>query len=113
MPKASQSVAPVRERPDQPAIAAVLSALSTQFGHRLVTSHAVRQQHANTATWVENQPPDAVVFARTADEVAWTVGVCAGHGVPVRKEIPFVAPTPPPDLLRPLADYERLVGGGW
>jgi len=83
MAKANQSVAPPRERSDAPAIAAVLSALSARFGNRLVTSQAVRQQHANTATWVENQPPDAVVFARTAEEVCSTVRVCAGHGVPV------------------------------
>jgi transposase len=37
----------------------------------------------------------------------------AGHSGLVRKEIPSVVPTTPPDLLRPLADYERLVGGGW
>ncbi len=35
----------------------------------------------------------------------------AGHGGMVRKE-PSPA-EPPPDLLRPLAEYERLVGGGW
>jgi D-lactate dehydrogenase (cytochrome) len=83
MAKANQSIVPPRARADAPAIAAVLSALSAQFGTRLVTSQAVRQQHANTATWVENQPPDAVVFARTADEVRSTVQVCADHGVPV------------------------------
>jgi D-lactate dehydrogenase (cytochrome) len=83
MAKANPNVAPPRERTDQRAIAAVLSALSAQFGNRLVTSQAVRQQHANTATWVENQPPDAVVFARTAEEVRATVRVCASHGVPV------------------------------
>src|SRR6516162_5837635 len=83
MAKANQSIPPPRARADAPAIAAVLSALSAQFGNRLVTSQAVRQQHANTATWVENQPPDAVVFARTAEEVCSTVRVCADHGVPV------------------------------
>ena len=83
MAKANHSIVPPRARADAPAIAAVLSALSAQFGTRLVTSQAVRQQHANTATWVENQPPDAVVFARTAGEVRSTVQVCADHGVPV------------------------------
>jgi D-lactate dehydrogenase (cytochrome) len=83
MAKANQSIVAPRARADAPAIAAVLSALSAQFGNRLVTSQAVREQHANTATWVENQPPDAVVFARTAEEVRSTVRVCADHGVPV------------------------------
>jgi len=38
---------------------------------------------SNTATWVENQPPDAVVFAQTPDEVSSIVKLCASHGVPV------------------------------
>jgi len=83
MPPRDHGVAPPHGRPDRSAIAAVLSALSAQFGNRLATSPAVRQQHANTATWVENQPPDAVVFAHTADEVVSIVTVCARHRVPV------------------------------
>jgi transposase len=35
----------------------------------------------------------------------------AGHGGLVRKEA--TPATPPADLLRPLAEYEQLVGGGW
>ena len=38
----------------------------------------------------------------------------AGHGGPVRKELPpAIGPVSAPDLLRPLAEYERVVGGGW
>ncbi len=35
----------------------------------------------------------------------------AGHGGMVRKEPP--PDEKPPELLRPLAEYERIVGGGW
>jgi D-lactate dehydrogenase (cytochrome) len=65
------------------AVAAVITQLAAQFGNRLVTSAAVREQHANTTTWVENQPPDAVVFPQTTPDVQQIVRICAAHGVPV------------------------------
>src|SRR5471030_766462 len=71
---------------DPAAIAAVIVALAASFGNRLVTSQAVREQHGNTLTWVPNQPPDAVVFPQTTDDVQQVVRICARHGVPV---IPF------------------------
>ena len=75
----------VRQR-DPKAIEAVIGALTAKFGNHLVTSQAVREQHGNTLTWVENQPPDAVVFPQTTAEVQDVVRICAGRGVPV---IPF------------------------
>ena len=71
---------------DPVAVAAVIAALTAAFGNRVVTSQAVREQHGNTLTWVPNQPPDAVVFPQTTDDVQKIVRLCAGHGVPV---IPF------------------------
>ena len=71
---------------DPAAIAAVVAALNAAFGNRVVTSQAVREQHGNTLTWVPNQPPDAVVFPQTTEDVQQIVRICAGHGVPV---IPF------------------------
>jgi D-lactate dehydrogenase (cytochrome) len=68
------------------AIEAAVAELLAQFGNRVVTSAAVREQHANTTTWIDNQPPDAVVFPQSADEVQRVVRICAGHRVPV---IPF------------------------
>jgi D-lactate dehydrogenase (cytochrome) len=70
-------------RPDDRALAAVISGLAAEFGNRLVTSLAVRQQHANTATWVISEPPDAVVHPTTAEEVQRIVRLCATHTVPV------------------------------
>jgi D-lactate dehydrogenase (cytochrome) len=70
-------------RRDPQAIEAVIAALAARFGNRLVTSQAVREQHGNTLTWVENQPPDAVVFPQTTAEVQDIVRLCASHHVPV------------------------------
>jgi D-lactate dehydrogenase (cytochrome) len=65
---------------------AVLSTLAPRLGNRLSTSAAVREQHGSTLTWVANQPPDAVVFAQSTEEVAEVVALCARHGVPI---VPF------------------------
>jgi len=72
-----------RTRTDPKAIETVIGALASRFGNRVVTSLAVRQQHAHTQTWIENQPPDAVVFPQTADDVQEIVKLCAAHRVPV------------------------------
>ncbi len=78
--------AAARQRPDAAAVETVTRALQAAFGNRVVTSLAVRQQHANTLTWVENQPPDVVVYPQTTEEVARIVRLCAEHRVPI---IPF------------------------
>ncbi len=62
---------------------AVVAALAATFGNRLVTSQAVREQHGNTLTWIGNQPPDAVVFPQTTEDVQRVVGLCAAERVPV------------------------------
>ncbi len=69
--------------PSPEAVAAVTRALAATFGNRLVTSLAVRQQHGHTLTWIPNQPPDAVVFPQSTQEVAEIVKLCGAHGVPV------------------------------
>src|SRR5262249_33304202 len=68
---------------DPGAVKAVVAALAAKFANRLVTSQAVREQHANTTTWIPNEPPDAVVFPQAADEVQDIVRLCAAHRVPV------------------------------
>ena len=68
---------------DPKAVAGAIAALAAAFGNRLVTSLAVRQQHGNTFTWIVNQPPDAVVFPQSADDVQQIVRICAAHRVPV------------------------------
>ena len=72
-----------RDARDASAIEAAIGELAAQFGNRLVTSAAVREQHANTTTWVVNEPPDAVVFPQSAADVQHIVRICAAHRVPV------------------------------
>jgi D-lactate dehydrogenase (cytochrome) len=66
--------------------AAGVAALTAAFGNRVVTSQAVRQQHGNTLTWLPNEPPDAVVFPQSTEDVQRIVRICAEHGLPI---IPF------------------------
>ncbi len=65
------------------AIEQAIADLAAAFGNRLVTSQAVREQHGNTLTWVPNQPPDAVVFPQTTQDVQQIVRICARHGAPI------------------------------
>jgi len=68
---------------DPAAAAAALEKLAARFGNRLVTSAAVREQHANTTTWVANEPPDAVVFPQSTGDVQDVVRICAAQNLPV------------------------------
>jgi D-lactate dehydrogenase (cytochrome) len=68
---------------DPAAIQKAIAELTAAFGNRLVTSQAVREQHGNTLTWVPNQPPDAVVFPQTTEDVQRIVRICAAHRVPI------------------------------
>jgi D-lactate dehydrogenase (cytochrome) len=65
------------------AIAAAITELTAAFGNRIVTSQAVREQHGHTTTWHANQPPDAVAFAQSTEDVQQIVRICARHGAPV------------------------------
>ena len=70
-------------RPAPQALAATIEQLAARFGNRLVTSQAVRDQHAHTTTWLKPQPPDAVVMAQETKDIQDVVRLCAAHRVPV------------------------------
>jgi len=72
-----------QHRRNPAAIEKAIAELAAAFGNRLVTSQAVREQHGNTLTWVPNQPPDAVVFPQTTEDVQRVVRICAAHGTPI------------------------------
>lgn len=57
--------------------------LASQFGDRFQSGEAVRQQHGHTTTWIDNQPPDGVVFATSTRDVVFAVKLCGEHDVPV------------------------------
>lgn len=71
-------------------ISRAISELKAQFGSRVETGEAVRGTHANTLTWIAAEPPDAVVWPLSTDEVAAIVNVARCHRVPL---IPFGAGT--------------------
>jgi D-lactate dehydrogenase (cytochrome) len=65
---------------------ALFAALGARFGARFSQGQSLREQHANTLTWLKREPPDAVLFAETEAEVADCVKLCADARVPV---VPF------------------------
>lgn len=73
----------VLTRPAPEALAAALEALAARFGNRLVTSQAVRDQHAHTLSWLPRQPPDGVVFVQSADDIQEVVRICGSHKIPM------------------------------
>jgi D-lactate dehydrogenase (cytochrome) len=77
-------VLPPQRKP--PVLKTALAQLRATFGERLSEVESVRTQHGNQLSEVSNQPPDAVIFPETTDEVATIVHVCATHRVPI---IPF------------------------
>jgi D-lactate dehydrogenase (cytochrome) len=74
---------PQRSSAERKAADAVIAALAARYGNRLVTSAALREQHGHTTTWIKNQPPDAVMFPQSAEEVQEVMRLCAAHRVSV------------------------------
>ncbi|HEX6001747.1 MAG TPA: FAD-linked oxidase C-terminal domain-containing protein [Hyphomicrobiaceae bacterium] len=70
--------------------ATAIAILRQRFGDRVQTGAEIRRQHGNVITWIPNQPPDAVIWVETTDEVRQVVDVARAHGVPI---IPFGAGT--------------------
>ncbi|MDX6750323.1 FAD-linked oxidase C-terminal domain-containing protein [Geminicoccaceae bacterium 1502E] len=66
-----------------PAVAAAIEELSALLGERLSTNRGVREQHGRGEAHHAPQPPDAVAFARSTEEVSRIVTACARHRVPV------------------------------
>jgi D-lactate dehydrogenase (cytochrome) len=71
-------------------VVTAIAVLRQRFADRLQTGEAIRRQHANTITWIPNQPPDAVIWVENRDEVREVVRVARTHRVPI---VPFGAGT--------------------
>lgn len=67
----------------RPFPAALLEALQQQFAERVSIAQAVREHHGRDESPFDPQLPDAVVFARSTEEVQSIVKLCAQHDVPV------------------------------
>ena len=61
----------------------VVEKLKALFGERFSTADAVRDHHGRDESPYPPLPPDAVVFARSTEEVAHVVRIAADHRVPV------------------------------
>ncbi len=68
---------------DKTKIATAIAVLQQRFGERLQTGEAIRSQHGHTLTWIGNQPPDAVVWPETTEEVRDIVLIAREHRVPI------------------------------
>ena len=76
--------------PDRAAIAHAIAELRALLEDRLSTAAAVRAHHSRGETYLPPQPPDAVAFPHSTDEVRAIVETCARWRVPM---IPYGAGT--------------------
>jgi D-lactate dehydrogenase (cytochrome) len=74
----------------RPVPAGFLDDLKARFGERVHTGEAMRRQHGQSESHFEPALPDAVVFARSTEEVVALVKLCASAQVPI---VPFGAGT--------------------
>src|SRR3954471_23163901 len=65
------------------AIDAAVAELFASFGNRVVTSREVCVQHAHTTTCLPADPPNAVLYPQTTEDVQQAVRICARHRVPI------------------------------
>jgi D-lactate dehydrogenase (cytochrome) len=79
----SNSSSPQISRASERDVSSAIEALAARFGNHLITSQAVREQHAHTTSWIKPQPPDAVVMAQSTADIQDTVRICARYRVPV------------------------------
>ena len=62
---------------------ALIGDLNAAFGNKIATGQAIREQHGHTTTWIPTEPPDAVLFAESKEDVIAAVKLCARHDAPV------------------------------
>ena len=67
----------------RPVPAEMIAALKARFGERCSTALAVCEQHGRDESPFEVPPPEAVVFAESAEDVAAAVALASQHAVPV------------------------------
>ncbi len=60
-----------------------IATLKQMLGERLTTSMSVREHHGTDLSHHHPAPPDAVAFARSTEEVAEIVKICAQYNTPI------------------------------
>jgi D-lactate dehydrogenase (cytochrome) len=70
-------------RSNSDAVKKAIVEFAAAFGNRLVTSRAVCEQHAHTTTWLANEPPNAVFYPQSTEDVQNAVCICARLGIPI------------------------------
>ena len=58
-------------------------ALATHFGPGYSAARAVRDQHCRGEAHLTPMPPDAVIFAKSTEDVVAAVKICAAHRIPI------------------------------
>ncbi len=61
----------------------LIEELRDVVGDRVSTAAAVREHHGSGEDYFPAQPPEAVCFAHSTEEVSALVGICAQHGAPI------------------------------
>lgn len=69
--------------PREPLHPDYLSAMAALLGDRLKLDHATREQHGASEAHFATQPPDAVAFPATTEEVMAIVRLCTAYLVPI------------------------------
>jgi D-lactate dehydrogenase (cytochrome) len=64
-------------------IQTAIAELAPQFGDRLSQSAPMREQHGHGEAHHAAQPPDAVIWPRSTEEVALVARTCHAHGCPI------------------------------
>ena len=77
------TMSPVTDNPDPASRQAAIAELAPLLGERLSTAESERNHHAKDACHHAPQPPDAVVFPKTNEEVAEIARICTRHRVPI------------------------------
>ncbi len=65
------------------AYASAIDALKSHFTDQLSTSRAILDQHAHDESGWPDYPPDAVLFARSTEDVSAALEICHHHDCPV------------------------------
>ena len=75
---------------DEPGNKRAIAALQERFGDQVTQAGAQLLAMGRMSPFMEPEPPDAVLFAQSTEDVVDAVKICAAHDLPV---IPFGAGT--------------------